>query len=125
MGNYLESSTFSKKTLRWLVPLVVFAILIGIRMTVFKPFDSAEWKRPGPGDQRQGMYLDLVLWGRLKGLTREQVIDKLGEPSRNPGLKGYALVYAMGTKPFSINKAWLAIKFNAGDRVDSVDFRSQ
>lgn len=122
---YTDSSAFTKRGARWLIVAAVVVLGIAIRVTVFKSFDSATWKQPGPGDQRRGMYLDITLFHRLAGLKREQVIDLLGPPAKDHGLQGYDLVYPMGTAPLSISRAWLALKFDKEDRVATVEWRTR
>lgn len=120
---YHDRASGASPAKRWMVmAAVALAALIAARLTFFRGFDAARWRSIGtPGDKhsyngRRGMYLDLVLFHSLVGMSRQQVIDRLGPPSPSPDIKGYDMFYAMGTQPLSIGAAYLALDFE-NDRV--------
>lgn len=97
--------------------LVAIAVLVGLRMTLVRPFDSAEWIALGRGsdlhgpEERRYMYVDLRYFQGLKGLGRDEVIGMLGSPVPHRGKSDYDLLYPMGRAPMSLKTLYLGLKF--------------
>jgi hypothetical protein len=81
------------------------------------PFEAKRWLEPRPTDKsypRLGMADDLIRKNTLKGLTRQQVIDLLGEPGNHKYFQEYDLVYWLGLERgfMAIDSEWLAIRID-------------
>jgi len=74
-------------TRQWMVAVAVVALLLGwvvwSRRPLGVPLDPVAWR--DPVRVRQGVRLEMadriVGWGTLRGKTRQQVVELLGEPS--------------------------------------------
>ena len=100
--------------------IVALALLAALRMTVAKRFDSEAWVRFGANRDwdemagRQAMFLDLYLFRRTIGLTREEAVALLGPPDPSAAAGGATLAYDMGRAPSSLDHAWLELHFEDG-----------
>lgn len=87
-----------------------------------QPFDSEAWKKAGVSNAclRKGMLFDLRKKHELTGLSREQIVELLGQPDRvgryvKAGLdKDFN--YDLGAEKgfISIDREWLTIKLESG-----------
>lgn len=110
----------------WIVILAIVAIIIASGMKMFwvseLPFDSATWKNISSraDDTRYRMHWDLLEKHDLVGMTREQVVELLGEPEPKEGgslsVQGTDMVYFLGPEPgaFSIDTIWLIVHTSKG-----------
>jgi hypothetical protein len=63
--------------------IISFAVFAGCKRNDLKIFDQAKWKNavPGPGISiRMPMVPDLIEKYRIKGLTRQEIVQLLGNP---------------------------------------------
>lgn len=103
----------------WIAVIVVL-VLVGVRLTVFRPFDSAEWIGLGAEKQLHGpsarrwMYLDLKLRNSPVGMTREQVLELLGSPVKRKGGSEFEMLYPMGRAPMSLKTLYMGLEFQDG-----------
>jgi len=100
----------------------IAAVAIGIRF-VLRPgrrFDQSVWSNSAtPGSVRLRMADDLVDHRKLIGLTRQQVVARLGEPPKTEYFKEFDLVYYLGPERsfISIDSEWLVLKLGPDGRV--------
>jgi len=84
-------------------------------------FDSAEWKahpEPWSDGYRLSMVNALLLTHDLKSMTREEIVDLLGEPRRTMYFYDWDLVYILGPQRglFQIDSEWLVIRVAPGEK---------
>lgn len=86
-----------------------------------RAFDAVAWQdedqiRDGV---RLGMADRLVARGTLRGKTRAEVVEVLGEPPPTAYFGGWDLVYWLGPERgfFSIDSEWLVVRLGEGERV--------
>lgn len=83
-------------------------------------FDASLWSNSGtPASVRLRMADDLVDNKKLIGLTRQQVVSRLGEPPKTGYFKEFDLVYYLGPERgfISIDSEWLVLKLGPDGRV--------
>jgi hypothetical protein len=86
-----------------------------------RPFDRRAWQ--DPVRVRQGVRLEmadrLVGSGTLRGKSRRQVIELLGEPSDEGYFRKWDLVYWLGPERsyMSIDSEWLVLRLGRDGRV--------
>lgn len=106
---------------RLLISIATLAVLVALvvrwRWYPGQAFDPVAWR-----DEPQvenGVRLDmadrLVARRTLSGMTRAEVIELLGEPTKTAKFGDWDLVYWLGPERmfFSIDSEWLVIRFNA------------
>lgn len=83
------------------------------------PFDSAAWKQSPAKDSPQSMRLrmfdDLNTNHELEGMTREELIELLGEPDpQSDEFKEFDMVYHLGRErsPLGVDDDWLVIRLD-------------
>jgi outer membrane protein assembly factor BamE (lipoprotein component of BamABCDE complex) len=82
-----------------------------------KRFDAVAWRAQDDAHPvRDAMVDDLVRSGRLKGMTRAQVVDLLGEPTPTDKFRDYDMVYWLGPdRTYTpIDSSWLVITLADG-----------
>jgi hypothetical protein len=64
----------------------------------------------------------MVLTGSLAGLTRVEVVSKLGEPRPTGYFKDWSIVYILGAERslMSIDSEWLVLRIDRAGRVSDV-----
>ena len=83
-------------------------------------FDPSLWSNPAtPASVRLRMADDLVDNKKLIGLTRQEVVARLGEPPKTEYFKNFDLVYYLGPERgfISIDSEWLVLKLGPDSRV--------
>jgi hypothetical protein len=91
------------------------------------PFDSTIWKASLAHDDgntiRLRMIDDLMRRHTLKGISRKEAVELLGTPRPTSYFGDYPMVYWLGPERgfISIDSEWLAIRFDAQDRVSDAD----
>jgi hypothetical protein len=100
----------------------VSAIVLGTWFVVRpgRHFDPTLWTNSAtPASVRLRMADDLVGHKRLIGLTRQEVIVRLGEPPKTEYFKESDLVYYLGPERsfISIDSEWLVLKLGPDGRV--------
>jgi hypothetical protein len=81
------------------------------------------WVDWGDGWHRRHRMADwMVLTHSLVGLTRSEVVAKLGEPPPTDYFKDWSMVYILGSERgfISIDSEWLVLRIDAGGRVGEV-----
>jgi hypothetical protein len=112
------------KKLRVVFALAAVALFAGGSWFVFRPgrhFDPSLWGNPvTPASVRLRMADDLVDSKKLIGLTRQEVVTRLGEPPKTEYFKEFDLVYYLGPERgfISIDSEWLVLKFGPDGRVE-------
>jgi hypothetical protein len=84
-------------------------------------FDPSVWKNSAtPASVRLRMADDLVGNQKLVGLTRQEVVARLGEPPKTNYFKEFDLVYYLGPERgfISIDSEWLVLKLSPDGRVE-------
>ena len=91
---------------------------------MFRPgrhFDRSLWGNSRtPASVRLRMADDLVDNKKLIGLTRQEVVARLGEPPKTEYFKEFDLVYNLGPERgfISIDSEWLVLKLGPDGRVN-------
>ncbi len=86
-------------------------------------FDQSQWKNEEQITEepyiRLQMIKDVMDNHLSRGLSRDQVIAKLGQPTETPYFRDYDLVYWLGAEPglISIDSKWLVIKLDSQNAV--------
>ena len=84
-------------------------------------FDSAEWKgqKQISDDVRIRMIDDLLRRYNFQGMTREQVVEILGEPDQTSYFKDWDMVYWLGPERgfVRIDSEWLVFQLDGRGRV--------
>ena len=105
------------------VVFVLVALTGGLSWYMLRPgrhFDPSRWKSSAtPASVRLRMADDLVENKTLIGLTRQEVVARLGEPPKTEYFKNFDLVYYLGPERgfISIDSEWLVVKFGPDGRV--------
>ena len=86
-------------------------------------FDSASWKNPQSGYTRVRMVSALLLTHDLKGMTKAEVIELLGEPPPSDYFRDWDFVFNLGPERglFSLDSEWLVLRFGPDGRVSEWD----
>jgi len=87
-------------------------------------FDPARWKNSAtPASVRLRMADDLVENKKMIGLTRQEVVARLGEPPKTEYFKNFDLVYYLGPERgfMGIDSEWLVVKFGPDGRVERAE----
>ena len=91
------------------------------------PFDSVKWKNKNLEESghpiRIQMVDDLIESGRLKNMSKDEVIELLGEPDDFSDDKISILMYWLGPErsPISIDHEFLHIRFDSEQRVSEYE----
>ncbi len=113
----------------WVTRCVVLALAITaavlVRWVWFpgRAFDAIAWRdeiqiRDGV---RLGMADRLIARGELLGMTRAQIVERLGEPPETGYFSDWDLVYWLGPERnylFGIDSEWLVLRLGDGGRVE-------
>jgi len=111
------------KKLRVIFALAAVALFAGGSWFVLRPgrhFDPSLWGNSRtPASVRLRMADDLVDNKKLIGLTRQEVVARLGEPPKTEYFKEFDLVYYLGPERgfISIDSEWLVLKLGPDGRV--------
>ncbi len=111
------------KKLRVIFALGAVALFAGGSWFVLRPgrhFDPSLWGNSRtPASVRLRMADDLVDNKKLIGLTRQEVVARLGEPPKTEYFKEFDLVYYLGPERgfISIDSEWLVLKLGPDGRV--------
>jgi len=103
-----------------LTTAVILAAGIWFVLRPGRRFDPSLWNNPAtPASVRLRMADDIVDNKKLVGLTRKEVIARLGEPPKTEYFKNFDLVYYLGTERgfISIDSEWLVLKLGPDGRV--------
>ncbi len=112
-----------KKFLRRILILIILVAMVGLGPSVPLPFNSHLWKS---NIARRNMILN-VNSGRLKGYTRQTVVETLGEPGEldkqgiDADIFGTPDYYYYFVPVVWKNCAFI-VHFDSNDRVESTDF---
>jgi hypothetical protein len=112
-----------RNKLRLVFALAAVALLAGGSWFVLRPgrhFDPSLWSNSRtPASVRLRMADDLVDNKKLIGLTRQEVVVRLGEPPKTEYFKEFDLVYYLGPERgfISIDSEWLVLKLGPEGRV--------
>lgn len=84
-----------------------------------RPFDAEERRRVGESEARQGMVDGFLQNHNPVGLTREEVVELLGEPPETTYFSDYDLVYWVGIERgfIRIDSEWLVIRIDDNEKV--------
>jgi outer membrane protein assembly factor BamE (lipoprotein component of BamABCDE complex) len=89
-----------------------------------RPFDPVAWRARGDGDGvRVQMIDDLLRRHQLKGRTRAEIIELLGEPTETDKFNTWDMVYWLGPERtggsvwLSMDSEWLVLDLGADGRV--------
>jgi outer membrane protein assembly factor BamE (lipoprotein component of BamABCDE complex) len=82
-------------------------------------FDSNRWKNADPATRERVKMLEPLLDQHpLKGMTRSQVVDLLGEPTPTDKWADWDIVYVLGPTEYTpIDHEWLVIRLDEDERV--------
>jgi len=111
------------KKLKVVFVLATVALFAGGSWFVFRPgrhFDPSLWGNSHtPASVRLRMADDLVDSKKLIGLTRQEVVARLGEPPKTEYFKEFDMVYYLGPERgfISIDSEWLVLKLGPEGRV--------
>jgi len=111
------------KKLRVVFALAAVALFAGAFWLVMRPgrhFDPSLWGNSRtPASVRLRMADDLVDNKKLIGLTRQEVVARLGEPPKTEYFKEFDMVYYLGPERgfMSIDSEWLVLKIGPDGRV--------
>ena len=103
-----------------LTAAVILAAGIWFMLRPGRRFDPSLWSNPAtPASARLRMADDLVDNKKLIGLTRLEVVARLGQPPETEYFKDFDLVYYLGTERdfISIDSEWLVLKLGPDGRV--------
>ena len=99
-------------------------VLLYLVLVVPLPFVTSVWmaneRNPDDGLHRRHRMADgLILRNALVGLTRKEVVAKLGEPPPESFLVGWSMTYWLGNERgfFSIDSEWLTVRFDVSGHV--------
>jgi len=112
-----------RKILRVVFALTAVSLFAVGSWFVFRPgrrFDPSLWgNSQTPASVRLRMADDLVDNKKLVGLTRQEVVARLGEPPKTEYFKEFDLVYYLGPERgfMSIDSEWLVLKLGPDGRV--------
>ncbi|MBR9855487.1 MAG: hypothetical protein GYB37_13080 [Algicola sp.] len=97
---------------------IVFGIYLAKRYTEPVPFDAQKWKTQSESEMtwRWDMMESLQKEHQLEGMTREEIIHLLGEPSQSPDSR---FIYDLGPSGRGINYGYLELNFNKKGKVTS------
>lgn len=87
-------------------------------------FDRAKWRNADlDGRARAEMLPSLLRTHPLKGMTRQQVVDLLGEPTDTNKWRGADMIYVLGNDGglFPIDHEWLLLTLDRQGRVISFE----
>jgi outer membrane protein assembly factor BamE (lipoprotein component of BamABCDE complex) len=98
--------------------IILTALLIGACSPSGK-FDSDQWKDADPLTRDRVEMVDQLLSQHpLKGLSRSEVVELLGEPTSTDKWDDWDMMYVLGpTDYMPIDNEWLVINLNAAGRV--------
>jgi outer membrane protein assembly factor BamE (lipoprotein component of BamABCDE complex) len=85
-----------------------------------REFDSVTWSKADTRKQiRAPMAESLIAQCKLRGMTRKQIVQILGQPTKTNYFREYDLVYVLGPERgfISIDYEWLVIKLGPDGRV--------
>lgn len=111
-----------KKILIISLLLLAVGLIISINHTKIR-FDSLKWKQSGQLNQnsypRLQMADALIRDRTLYGKTKTEVIQLLGEPSKDGYFRSHDLVYWLGPSRdwLNVDSEWLLIQLDDSDRV--------
>ena len=101
------------------------AVLVWIFRTPGREFDQQLWHNYGDLNQaarypRLEMADRLIAKGQLRGRSRAEVVDVLGEPPKTGYFSDWDLVYWLGPERgfMSVDSEWLVFRFDKQGRVD-------
>jgi hypothetical protein len=100
----------------WLINFLFFdpQIVVGLTSNIMT-FDSRLWRT---NQHRRDMVVDLIIRGKLNGLTREQLLELLGHgyefPLSRSKEEGYEIL---------LGAYWLMVHYDNNNRVDKVSIR--
>lgn len=105
--------------------LVVIAFFISINILLSGrsidkiAFDAEVWRSEGESTIRQEMVDDFLHNHSPIGMTRQEVIDLLGEKSKTHHFPEYDLIYWVGIErgPYAIDSEWLVLRLDDNDKV--------
>ena len=86
-------------------------------------FNSTQWKEAATDNSKYGLRVrmidDLLGAYKLEGKSRAEIIDLLGEPEDNRGLKEWDMVYCLGPERswISMDAEWLVLRLNERQEV--------
>src|SRR5258708_4993529 len=112
-----------RNKLRALFALAAVALFAGGIWFLFRPghhFDAPLWgNSQTPASVRLRMADDLVDNNKLLGLTRQEVVARLGQPPKTEYFKEFDMVYYLGPERgfISIDSEWLVLKIGPDSRV--------
>jgi hypothetical protein len=112
-----------RKKLMLVSALAAVALLACASWIVLRPgrhFDPSLWGNSGTSASvRLRMADDLVENKKLIGLTRQEVVARLGEPPKTEYFKEFDMVYYLGPERgfISIDSEWLVLKLGPDGRV--------
>ena len=112
------------KKLKVVFVLAAVALIGGQSWYMLLPgrhFDPSRWKNSAtPASVRLRMADDLVENKKLIGLTRQEVVARLGGPPKTEYFENFDLVYYLGPERgfMSIDSEWLVVKFGPDGRVE-------
>ena len=101
-----------------LLVLPVLWFFFGDALKLPTPFDAEIWKSHGSWQSstypRLSMADDLIKKDTLKGLTKSQAMEMLGDPGNHGYFRNYYLVYWLGPERsfIGIDSEWLVIAIN-------------
>ena len=111
------------KTLKYILFIVSTIFLIGflLKGTIpHEPFDSEKWKSWIKSNSESDMSLRWDMMNslrknyELKGMTRDEIIDLLGEPQRKDQVE---FIYNLGYSKHGVNTGSFTIRFGNNDKV--------
>lgn len=126
--------TAARFSVRRVLALVGIVLAIGLSVLAARhwwttrplPFDRAVWnsKPSGLDDfRRHRMADELVEQRSLIGLSRDQVLAMLGEPTKTSHFRDFDLVYVLGDERgwISIDSEWLVMRLDADGHVSTAE----
>ncbi len=117
-------TTRMRKKLSVVLALAAAALFAGGSWFVLRPgrhFDPSLWGNSRTSASvRLRMADDLVDNKKLIGLTRQEVVARLGDPPKTEYFKEFDLVYYLGPERgfISIDSEWLVLKLSRDGRVE-------
>jgi hypothetical protein len=104
------------------MPIILSALLL-FGCSSSGNFDSGRWKDADLSTRDRVEMMDALLTQHpLKGLSRSQVVELLGEPTPTDKWEDWNMIYVLGpTDYMPIDHEWLVIRLDERGRVSDYD----
>ena len=103
--------------------LAVLSAVLLLGCSSSSTFDSDQWKKADLSTRDRVEMVDgLLSQHALKGLSRSEVVELLGEPTKTDKWEDWDMIYVLGpTEYMPIDHEWLVLELDETDRVSDYD----